>query len=249
VTPPSTAPVPSARRRVVAGLAAVLVVAGCTPTATDTLTGTETTAPSATAAAPAEDPRRDALLAAVADLLTTVDAATSLLAEAADSGDPATAERAVATLTADEDLAAGAERDVAPLLPGPETSRQETVDYGDAFTTTLEAARDGSGALAADVSRVLSDTIAGDLGAWQRDAAGVLDTVDQAARGDDVTAAEPDVLAIPGEGTRALAWALLASRADAPETVAAAAERGIAHLDLIRFALTELTDTETDEES
>lgn len=227
-------------RRAVAGLlTAAVLTAGCTDTPADAppQAASETTVP---LPGPTEDPRVEALVAALDGVRASVSTARDLLVEAQSSGDADAADRAVAALTADEDLRGGAEADVAPLLPGPVTSRQETVDYGDSFTTALEAARDAAGALAADAQRVLSDTVAGDLGAWQRDAAGVLDAVSDAARG-DLDTAEVAILDLAGEGTRALAWALYAARADDPDTVAAAAERAIAHLDIVRLALTELS--------
>jgi hypothetical protein len=48
------------------------------------------------------------------------------------------------------------------------------------------------------------------------------------------------VLELPGEGTRALAWALLAADARDLDDAQAYAERGVAHLDLIVQALDDL---------
>jgi hypothetical protein len=45
------------------------------------------------------------------------------------------------------------------------------------------------------------------------------------------------VLELPGEGTRALAWALLTADPPTPADVAAYAERGVTHLDLILAAV------------
>lgn len=219
-------------------LVAALVV-GCSDASSDGAPDapSETTVP---IAGTTEDPRRDALVEALEGVERSVTAARDLLVEAQETGDAGAAQRAVAALTADERLTDGVQGDVAPLLPGPVTSRQETVDYGDSFTAAFEAARDAGGSLAADARRVLSDTVAGDLGAWQRDAGGVLDTASDAARG-DLETAETRILELAGEGTRALAWTLYAARADDADGVSAAAERALAHLDLIRLALSELT--------
>lgn len=181
------------------------------------------------------DPREDALIREVRALRETVATARRLLEEAADSG-PGAAADAVAALTADDRIADGS-ADVAPLFPGPLSSREETIDYGDALTQTRTAARESGGTLGVRISQVLSDPIAGDLGIWQRDAEGLLDAVDEAARSSSIEEAEVAVLELPGEGTRALAYALLAARADDDEDRRAYAERGIAHLDIVLRAI------------
>lgn len=226
---------------------AVLVLAGCD-------SDPETAVPTEAAdGAPADeeatsDPRREALEAAIVEVTATVTAARDHLVRAAEEGDPAPASVAVARLTADEDLAAGATPDGPPLLPGSDSTRAETIDYGDVFTLALEASRDAGGALGGDLSRVLSDTVVGDLGSWQRDPGGVLETVDRLATGRDVEAAEPAILdELAGEGLRALAWALFAARADDPATVTAASERATAHLGLILASLEALDPAGSDD--
>lgn len=222
-------------------LAGALLAGACSPGAADT--PTEATGAGSDPGEPPTDDPRDAVLAdQVATLRTTVAAARDLLAAAAADGDHDAAASAVAALTADEGLRAGASADVPPLLPGPETSREETIDYGDALTATYTAARTAGGSYGADVSRVLADQVAGDLGAWQRGAEGILEAVDDAASGGTVEDAEPAVLGLVGEGPRALAWALLAARAQDPATVTAAAERGVAHLELVLAAVDALTE-------
>lgn len=181
------------------------------------------------------DPLQDDLIAQVRDLRETVATARDLLAEAA-AGDAEAAETAVGALTADERLATTS-AGVSPLFPGPLSSREETIDYGDALTRTLTAARAAGGPLGERMSQVLSDPIAGDLGIWQRDAAGLLDAVDQAARSNSVAEAETAVLELPGEGTRALAYALLAARAESQELRTDYAERANAHLDIVLRAI------------
>jgi hypothetical protein len=236
------------RRRVASAvLVAGIVLAGCdgepgSTTPTETADGAPTDEQATT------DPRREALEAAIVEVTATVTAARDHLVRAAEEGDPAPATVAVARLTADEDLAAGATPDGPPLLPGADSTRAETIDYGDVFTLALEASRDAGGALGADLSRVLSDTVVGDLGTWQRDPAGVLETVDRLATGGDVEAAEPAILdELAGEGLRALAWALFAARADDPATVTAASERATAHLGVILASLEALDPTGSDD--
>lgn len=226
------------RRPLTAALVATTVaLTGCdrTPAAEDPTEATDGAPVDEEATA---DPRQDALVAAIDQLTATVAEARDHLERAASDGDPDAAATAVAWLTADDDLAEGASADGPPLLPGPDSTRAETIDYGDVFSVALEAARDAGGGLGADLSRVLSDTVVGDLGTWQRDPGGVLDEIDRLATGGDVEAAEPAILdRLAGEGLRALAWALFAARADEAGTVAAASERATAHLGLILGAL------------
>lgn len=215
-----------------------LVAAGCTG---DDPAGGVSPSPTSAAAVATEDPRRDALVAQLAQLAETVAAARDLLDSAAASGDPAAARQALPILTADVSLAGDDAPPVPPLLPGPETSREETIDYGDHLTRTTVMARDAGGQLGAQTARLLADQVAGDLGIWQRDAAGLLAEVDRVADpGTEISEAETAVLELPGEGTRALAYALLAARSTDAEAVSAFAERAIAHLDLITLALQQL---------
>lgn len=215
-------------------VALVLGGAACTSDTADSGTPTEA---DADAEARTTDPFEDGLVTHVRALRATVATARALLAEAA-TGDVGAAEDAVAALTADDRLSSG-QVQVAPLFPGPDTSREETIDYGDALTATLTAARGASGPLGDRISQVLADPVAGDLGIWQRDAEGLLDAIDDAARSASVQEAETAVLALAGEGTRALAYALLTARAEADEERAAYAERATAHLDVVLRAIDE----------
>lgn len=213
---------------------AVLTV-GASGCSDDAATEVTTPAPTSQSELASPDAAEEHLVAQVRDLRETVVTARSLL-EGAAAGEDGAAEAAVAALTADDRLTE-ASTDVAPLFPGPLSSREETIDYGDALTRTLTAARESGGELGIRISQVLSDPIAGDLGIWQRDAEGLLDAVDEAARSSSVAEAETAVLELPGEGTRALAYALLAARAEVDADRRAYAERGIAHLDIVLRAV------------
>ena len=227
------------RRRTLLALTLLAVtVAGCSGDAPAGGDAPGSPNPTATAT---PDVREEALLTEVRSLRETVATARRLLEEAA-AGDTAAAGDAVAALTADDRLAEGSV-DVAPLFPGPLSSRAETIDYGDAFSRTLTAARESGGQFGVRISQVLADPIAGDLGIWQRDAEGLLDAVDDAARPTSVAEAEQAVLELPGEGTRALAFALLAARAGDGADVRAYAERAIAHLDVVLRALDDALDS------
>ena len=215
---------------VLAGL--LLGAGGCSDDGADV--GTEPEAAD-TGGTSSPDPLEIGLVEEVRALRETVAHAQALLRDAA-QGDAGAAEEAVAALTADERLADRG-TSVRPLFPGPLSSREETIDYGDALTSTLTAARGAGGPLGERVSQVLADPIAGDLGIWQRDAEGLLDAVDDAARSTAVDEAETAVLELPGEGTRALAYALLAARTDDEGDRAAYAERALAHLDIVLRAI------------
>ncbi len=229
---------PAARTTVLVVL--VVGLAACTlEEAVPTEEPSATVVPTALGSEP-PDPRAAALTVALEELRTTVAAARDAL-EGAQTGSAADASRAVALLVADEPLSEEASApEVPPLFPGGDGSREETIDYGDAFSRTLNEAR-GAGAAGAEVVDLLRDPVAGDVGTWQRDAGGMLALVRRAAtRTSDLDAAEATVAELPGEGTKALAWALLADTARSDELRAAFAERGIAHLDLVLAAIDDL---------
>lgn len=238
--PHRTATVPPAR-------AGALLLVGVLLTGCD-LGSTPSGTPSPTAGATAlgsepPDPRDAALTAALEDLRSTVVAAREALVAAGTAegaGGQDAADLAVALLAADAELAEAEEDpDPRPLFPGPETSRVETIDYGDAFSEALSAAR-AAGQAGAPVLDLLRDPVAGDIGVWQRDAAGVLDELRSTARdlrSEDLPTAEASIAELDGEGPKALVWALLAADAWGPEERAAYAERGAAHLDVILDAV------------
>lgn len=212
------------------------LLAGTTACSDDGPAATPTSTPTAQApGGSSPDPLEDELVARVRDLRETVVTARDLLTGATTAGSEE-AEEAVAALTADDRLA-DRSTDVAPLFPGPLSSREETIDYGDALTSTLTAARAAGGPLGVRISQVLADPVAGDLGVWQRDPQGLLDAIDDAARATSVEEGEQAALELSGEGTRALAFALLASRARTDADVRAYAERATAHLDVVLQAI------------
>lgn len=220
------------------------------PTGEPTSSPSEQAASTPGPAADVPDPR-DAVLATVAaDLIATlVDALGGFesLAQAPSLEDARpTVLRLRAVLAADprwQDVDGdGAPDDlgVRPLLPGPNSSREETIDYGDAFTAILTAARD-AGPEGAPLVDVLRDPIVSDLGSWQRDTAGMLGGIEDAITGvRSVEQAEQAVNELAGEGPRALAWALLAADAPDLETLQAYGERGAVHVGLMLDAVREV---------
>ncbi|MBW3620852.1 MAG: hypothetical protein KY461_11445 [Actinobacteria bacterium] len=222
--------------------ALALAVAACDLTATPGPEASPTAGPTALGSEP-PDPHAAILTGALEDLRASAAAAREALAAAGNSSGQAGADAAalaVERLAADEELGEGADApDPRPLFPGPETSRAETIDYGDAFSATLSAAR-AAGPTGAQVLDLLRDPVGGDLGSWQRDAAGTLEQIRTTAAGaGDLAAAEVAIAELDGEGPKALAWAYLAADASDDDDRAAFAERGVAHLDLVLDAVDE----------
>lgn len=199
------------------------------------------------------DPDAEALAELVTELDATVTALRAELEDAA-AGDAGALQRAAELLVADveaarsEDAAlAGGEEVVdgevdaatgtAPLLPGPRSSREESILYGDLLTRTLAAARSG-GSTGEPVLRFLADPLAGDLGSWQRAPDDQLAAIARAGAGGDLATTEQAVLDLAGEAPRALAWVV--HGLEAPEDAAESAGRALAHLTVIDLALDQL---------
>jgi hypothetical protein len=184
------------------------------------------------------DPRRDALIASFGDLTASVTTARDALAEAAEAttttAATAAANDALAALVVD---ATGTAPQTRPLFPAETVDRSTATAVEDQLTLTASIARD-AGTAGRELLHVLRDPIAGDLGAWQRDAAGVLASISEATTGatslDDLDAA---IAELPGLGTRAIAYAQLVTRASSTEAAVAFAERGAAHLEVILATL------------
>jgi hypothetical protein len=240
---------PRRRRRPLVALAAATAAVGtfacAEPALPDTPQGEGAEQP---VEASAPDPARDALLAQLGDLRATVANARDELAAALEPADAATARRA-----GDRTLAwlleGAGDEDVAALFPSTTTERGD-LGSDDVLTLTLTAARDAGGTLGRSALELLRDPVAGDLGTWQRDPAGVIASVQATTdAAGDLAARERAVLELPGEGTRALAWTLLTAEARSTDDAAAYAERGIAHLDLILAAIDDLLATHDDAEA
>lgn len=192
---------------------------------------------------PAEVTEEDAELRAQIERVdAVVTAAQEGLADAQDADTLAAAvtgaEQALDALLADEDLlSSGGDG----LLPSRTTQRGDATVPSDLLTETLTIAQDRGGELGTRTAGVLRDPIAGDLGAWQRDAGGMVQLArSTAASSTNVATLERTILDLVGEGTRALAWTFVAVDADDLDLTQAAAERASAHLNIIEAALDEL---------
>lgn len=194
------------------------------------------------------DPLAPAVRAMVDDLIEHVQATRDDLAELGNR-EPLDEMRAAAAtaarrLSADDRFGSGAEPAGRPLLPGPVSTREEVVDYNDLLTDALTAAREVGGDR---LLGVLSDPIAGDLGAWQRDPEGVYDAVESKiadADRQDIDEMPATIATLDGQALRALAWAELAARAGSPDEALTLVQRAIAHLDIVIDSLEPLADPE-----
>lgn len=201
----------------------------------------------------APDPAREQLQAEVAALEATIASAADALGgiSAATPVDEArrAGRHAVAQLVDDPALAGGQRPDERPLFPARSVERGEGGgEARDALSAVSTAARGASGPQAELVADVLRDPIAGDLGAWSRDPAGMVALIETTiAIDDDLPQLEQAVLELPGEGTRALAWALKTAEADDAEAAAAYAERALAHLTVIELSLARIDDAAEDD--
>jgi hypothetical protein len=237
-TVPVRRPATSGRRggRVRAATVGVFVaslLAGCsTPVAEEA--GSEGDPSESPIAASVPDPAQVALADSVDDLIASVTAARDGLDAAVDAGSADAARGAAAdALTALVHDPDRSQDDPRPLFPSQTLERDDELEAEDQLTRTLTAARD-AGTEGGRVLDLLRDPIAGDLGAWQRDPAGMLDAIDAAtAAASELEALELAVGELAGLGTRAIAWTRLAAEAGSVDDAAAYAERGVANLDVI----------------
>ncbi len=240
---------PGARSAVAAAIGAAL------------LSGCAVPVPEAPTAAPAEgpggagpeltvsDPGGEVLAAQLAVLDAAVAAVAAALddaaaAGAADDGDAARAAGAKAVrllIGADAGTggtAASADTDVPALLPTAAPDRAGG-GSGDLLTATVTLAGDVGGERARVVLELLRDPMVGDLGAWQRDAPGVIGGLRSAVAtaGADPAALDTALAGTSGELTRTLGYALAVAEAPDAALAAHAARAGTARLEVVRIAL------------
>jgi hypothetical protein len=227
-----------AHRRVIVLALVVVLIAACTePDLAET--APSTTHSEDVLSEPALDPARDALIETLATLTDTLTAAQAEL-DAAATSDSAADARAAANaalelLLDDPDASAP---DEPPLFPARTTEREESAEGRDLLGLTLTAARDAGGPLGRATVEVLREPLAGDLGSWERDAEGVVASAGAVVEGArDVEAVTDDVLLLPADGLRALAWTLLATGTRDAEVTRDAAARASAHLAVVLIGI------------
>jgi hypothetical protein len=182
------------------------------------------------------DPDSLSLVAEVEQVRELVAEITATLRTAADAADLPAVQQAAAT--ADGLLVADPGDDGRALFPGQPAERTQGPDTEDAFTVLLTLARDVGGPLGRSLVEVLRDPIAGDLGAWELDAPGVVANARGATAGvTDEDRATEQVLSLDGEAKRAIAWVALARDTGDVDLARAAATRATDHLEVIDIAL------------
>jgi hypothetical protein len=196
---------------------------------------------------PALDPARDALVETLESLSATLAAAQGELDVAAASDDArearTAADTALALLLDDPETLA---TDDPALFPARTTEREEAAERDDLLSATLTAAREAGGPLGRATVETLREPVAGDLGAWERDAEGVVASAAAAVQGArQVDPVADQVLALPADGLRALAWTLLATETRDVELTRTAAARASAHVAVALIGV-ELLDTSDD---
>ncbi len=139
---------------------------------------------------------------------------------------------------ADALLVAEAGSDAAALLPIEPAERTESRVGRDAFTELLTEAREVGGELGRSVVEALRDPVAGDLGAWELDAPGVVETARTTGRtAGGIDAAMEPILALEGEAAKALAWVALGRDSSDLDQARDAAELAEGHLEVIVLVL------------
>jgi len=181
-------------------------------------------------------------IAALSDLLHQIDEA---LATAQDSGDATSARAAGATAL--DLLVTRDDSTESALLPHVSEDRATTSENPAVMFTALSAAGETGGSVGTDLRAIIADSLAGDLGAWQRDAAGMVAWAREVADPSlPLDTLESNVLELPGEGLRALTWTLLLVDATDVELAQAYALRARAHIGLVSGALDSINVAGTD---
>ena len=198
---------------------------------------------------PALDPARDALVEALATLTDTLTAIQAELEVAATSESAsesrAAASAALGLLLDDPGIRSP---DEPSLFPSRTIEREEPADLDDLLSATLTAAREAGGDLGRATVEALREPVAGDLGAWERDAEGVISSAAAVVEGArDVDAVAEEVLLLPADGLRALAWTLLANETADTEVTREAAARAGAHMSVVLIGIGLLDTSEADE--
>jgi hypothetical protein len=242
ITPVHPLPPPLRSRRWSALVGVLVVLATACSVADEGLSEPTADPSEAPIASATPDPARDALLVEVRRLGATVDGARDALAGAlesdATSGARRSGQEALELLVADDGPGDVTEDELRPLFPSASLERDDVLDAPDQLTNTLTAARDVGGTLGRAVVDLLRDPVAGDLGSWERDPAGVLVGIEATAQeAEDLEGLELAITELGGLGTQAIAWAQLTSDATSTEAARAFAERGLASLDTITVGI------------
>ncbi|MEX2550470.1 MAG: 50S ribosomal protein L11 methyltransferase [Nitriliruptoraceae bacterium] len=191
------------------------------------------------AAEPEASPEARALTTEVEGVLALVAEARTALAEAAEAS--TTQDLRSAAEDARVLLVSAGPDGPRALFPSQPSERSTSRDGEDALTDLLASARELDDPLGRDVLAALRDVVAGDLGAWELDAPGMVATAEEAAaqgaESGDLERATERVLTLSGEGTRAIGWTALATTTDDLELAQEAARSAAGHLEVVEIAL------------
>ncbi len=236
---PSAGSPAHALTRCLAGAAlAGLAVAGCTAPGV----GQPTEAPSEPAPVEREvDPEARALAEEIAGVTALVERSRAQLDAV---GEADTLQAAHARLErADGLLVSTPGSEETALLPIEPAERTAARSGRDALTELLTRAREAGGALGRGVVEVLRDPIAGDLGAWELDAPGVVETARAAGTtAGDVESASTLILELDGEATKAIAWIAFGLERTDLDQARAAARFADGHLEVVALVLGDLAE-------
>lgn len=210
------------RHTVAALLVISLLAVGC---AEPEIPRDEPTGPDAASTQPEQfDPLGDALTASVDQLTRTVQQIQTLLATTSTD----VTELTVAANDA-LDLLLYADGSV---YPRPRAASERDTSGRDLLSEVLTAARNVGGTRGDTVTSAVRDTLAGDLGGWERDPDGMRRQALDAAR-DTVDATRTAVGGLDADGMRAVAWLVFASRQYSPDTIRTAFDTAAVHLDMV----------------
>lgn len=174
------------------------------------------------------DPLGDALTEAVNTLVTAVEQVQTLI-------NVTSTDTAVLHAAADAALTLLLDADVS-VFPKPRVTAERDTASDDLLSQVLTAARQVGGARGGNVTAAVSDSVAGDLGAWERDPDGMRQQA-LTAFGDTIETTADAVGLLEADGMRAIAWLAFAKEQNAADTIRTAFVNASVHLDIVLLSV------------
>lgn len=122
------------------------------------------------------------------------------------------------------------------VFPTARSSTERDATGNDAFSVVLQAARAHGGQRGDMVTNAMRDTLAGDLGGWERDPAGMR-TQALTSYGETLLATKDAVSTLPADGMRAVAWLAFALTQSSPEVIRDALTNAQIHLEIVTVSV------------
>lgn len=170
------------------------------------------------------DPLGDALTDAVNQLTVAIgEIQTQLAVTSSDTSVLHAAADAALQLLLDADVS---------VFPKPRTTAERDTASDDLLSVILTAARQVGGARGDTVTAAVRDSLAGDLGAWERDPEGMREQA-LTAFGGDLDQTRQAVSMLDADGMRAIAWLAFARQQTSPDTIQTAFANATVHLDIV----------------